>query len=181
MIKRIVCVIAACIIVFWSGRIYSVNLMQRKTDITYNYDEIEFQGYKLVLKEAHIYGKKEFEQRFNAEISYIESVRVLCAGFTVTNNTGADIGWDEVMELFNCGFQTDTWASSISPSVERQMNIFDSELFKAGQRQEIWFGTVMTEASFKEKTWKNIYDMDYYYVFCITPDKIKVKLDLVED
>ena len=55
MIKRIVCVIAACIIVFWSGRIYSVNLMQRKTDITYNYDEIEFQGYKLVLKEAHIY------------------------------------------------------------------------------------------------------------------------------
>ena len=39
----------------------------------------------------------------------------------------------------------------------------------------------MTEASFKEKTWKNIYDMDYYYVFCITPDKIKVKLDLVED
>ena len=128
MIKRIVCVIAACIIVFWSGRIYSVNLMQRKTDITYNYDEIEFQGYKLVLKEAHIYGKKEFEQRFNAEIPYIESVRVLCAGFTV-----------------------------------------------------IWFGTVMTEASFKEKTWKNIYDMDYYYVFCITPDKIKVKLDLVED
>ena len=139
--------------------------MQRKTDITFNYDEIEFQGYKLVLKEAHIYGKKEFEQRFNAEIPYIESVRVLCAGFTVTNNTGADIGWDEVMELFNCGFQTDTWASSISPSVERQMNIFDSELFKAGQRQEIWFGTVMTEASFKEKTWKNIYDMDYYYVF----------------
>ena len=49
MIKRIVCVIAACIIVFWSGRIYSVNLMQRKTDITYNYDEIEFQGYKLVI------------------------------------------------------------------------------------------------------------------------------------
>lgn len=173
--------VSACFVVFWSGKIYTVNKTQKHREIVCEPQcEMVFEGIKVSEKESHIYEQKSFEHKYGVNIGYIEGGRVLCTCLEVTNVSDEYMTWDDVFELLECGFESDTWAGAIAPVIGQQLNILYSAGLGKNDSCALWFVTTMHPVSFKRSTWDYIQDEDFYYVLSMTPEKRKIHLDIRE-
>ncbi|MBO5260874.1 MAG: hypothetical protein J6A82_01280 [Coprococcus sp.] len=181
-LKFYVYTILTCFVVFWCGKIHSVNVSQRSRDSVYEKnDVVTYDGLRIIEKEAHIYEHVLFEQRFCIDVNHVESGRVLCVCLEVKNISSQDLTWDYIFGVLECGFQTDTWASVVSPFIGQKLNIVPSDGLKKSDSCMLWFATTMLPVSFKQSTWDNIWDEDFYYVLSITPEKRMIKLDIQKE
>lgn len=176
--KKLMTAIVLCVLVFWTGRIYSIN---RKPQMVTYYiigDIIDCGDLELSFVESHLDNPEEFEKRFAIDgFSNIDGdFKMISICIDVTNKSDNDIGWEEVFEFIECGFESPVWASSIDPMVGAQVNVFQSETLKQGATQSIWFLTEVNKSNFRAKSWDTVDDYQYVYVLTLFPHKIAVRL-----
>lgn len=176
--KKLMTAIVLCVLVFWTGRIYSIN---RKPQMVTYYsigDIIDCGDLELSFVESHLDNPEEFEKRFAIDgFSNIDGdFKMISICIDVTNKSDNDIGWEEVFEFIECGFESPVWASSIDPMVGAQVNVFQSETLKQGATQSIWFLTEVNKSNFRAKSWDTVDDYQYVYVLTLVPQKIAVRL-----
>ncbi len=180
--KRILVFICACLITFWTSRIYSVNRNYTAPETRYKNDSmINIENLEVSFNHSCIYTCDEFESEYKVEFGDVDSpddIRIISACFDVRNTSENDLAWDTVMDSLQCGFESLTWASSVDPSVTSVINTFYSDTLKVGATQRIGFATVMTRSSFREQSWEHLTENRYYYVFARQPEKIMIELDL---
>lgn len=183
IIRNVVLIMFACFGAFWFGKIYSVNKTQKKSEIVLDKeDELLYGGLKITEKESHIYKEKEFERKYDIDLDYDydENGRILCTCLEVTNISDQNKTWQDVLDMIDGGFQSDTWASSITPSIGQQMNILPAEGLNKNSSYKLWFSTTMLPVSFKKSTWNHLADEEFYYVLSMPSDKIMIHLDIRE-
>lgn len=183
--KKLGICLCLCIFIFWAGRIYSMNSVYDDNEVIYGSDDsIEISDISVIQKEAHIYSSHKFsslyaEAEAMMDSGYLpESDRVICVCLMVTNISSRALEWDEVMLSLQCGFESLTWGCSVDPSITAVMNMFYTEKLEPGQCQNIWFAADMSPLSFKRKHWNNLGEMDMYYVFSLSPERMKMKLNI---
>lgn len=171
--------ILACFVALWIGKIYSINKTQKKQEIVVEQKtEVIYDDLKIREKESHIYSQRTFGQRYGIDTSYITDGRILCTCLEVSNISDKDKNWDDVLDILNCGFQSDTWAGAIDPCIGQQMNVLSTQRLKMGEKCLLWFSTVMLPVSFKQSTWVDLTDEDFYYVLSLNPEKKMIHLDI---
>ncbi|MCR4670527.1 MAG: hypothetical protein K5643_04970 [Saccharofermentans sp.] len=178
--KKVMAVILLCLIVFWSGRIYSIN---QDPPVSKNYnigDTVESGDLELYFAESYLEELNEFNTRFGTEFDNGADgeCRILSLCIDVTNKSDRDVSWEKVMGFIECGFESPVWASSVDIRLMPMVNIFHSESLAPGHRQKIWFVTPVNKVCFKDSSWENIDDYTYMYVLSLSPQKIAVRLDV---
>lgn len=171
--------ILACFAAFWTGKIYSINKTQKKQEIVLEQKtEMIYDDLKIREEESHIYSQRTFERMYGIDIPYITDGRIICTCLEVSNISDEDKNWDDVLDMLDCGFQSDTWASAIDPGIGQQMNVLSTQRLKMGEKCLLWFSTVMLPVSFKQSTWDDMKDRDFYYVLSLNPEKKMIHLDI---
>ena len=176
-----VALIVMCAVIFWCGRIYSVN--SACSDDTERYEAGEVvpgQDIEMRCMESHIYSVDEYKQRFGDHEVYVlePGDRLLCVCLNVRNISGGSLSWDEVMDRTLGGFESVTWFSAVVPGMGQNINIFRSSQLDAGADQDIWYVTMVSRVSFSQKTWDNIKGEEFWYVPALEPVKIMMKLEI---
>lgn len=178
--KKAILAIALCVLVFWAGRIYSIN--RKPQEVTYYSigDTIDCGDLELCFCESHLDNPDEFEKRFgiesfsNADGEY----RMISICIDVTNKSDNEIGWNEVFDFIECGFESPVWGSAIDPMVGALVNVFYSDTLKPGTTQSIWFLTEVNKSSFRASSWEKIEKYQYVYVLSLVPHKNVVRLEV---
>lgn len=181
MYKKILLFILMCLIAFWVGKIYQVNKNNAKRETVYSGGEpVEYGGLNIVQTSAFLYDFEDFERIYGENSEYEGTDKIICIALNVTNDTGNNILWDDVLTFLYTGFETDTWVSSASPSLGCVMNVLKGEFFETGSTQKLWIAAAVNSESFKDKTWNNLSKEKFYYVLAGSDDEILIKLDTEE-
>ena len=170
-----------CAVIFWCGRIYSVNNAYK--DDTERYDAgavVAGKDIEIRCMESHIYSVDEYKNRFgDREVFVLEpGDRLLCACLNVKNTSDGPLSWDYVMDCTLEGFESVTWCGSVVQNMGQGINVFRSSQLDAGAEQDIWYVTSLARVSFRQKTWDNLKDEEFWYVPTLEPVKIMMKLKL---
>ncbi|MDE6626563.1 MAG: hypothetical protein K2K56_09370 [Lachnospiraceae bacterium] len=180
--KKPVIIVVLCIAFFWGGRIYSTNQIKDKVDYYDMQSVVENDGISINPLESHLYTVNEYIERFHISMEDIGvedmDSRIICICLEMTNGTERDISWDEIMARTECGFETLTWMSSVSPYTGSKINVFTDESFKPNATQKIWYATTINRVCFRQKTWENMQEESFYYVLSLSPRKIKIRLEI---
>lgn len=176
--KKIVIYAMLCIVAFWSARIYSVNKEDISNEVYFEPGDIVSDGgMQYTLTESKIYTIEEYEQLYDTDQQIIPAGnKVLCACLEITNNTSEELSWDDVMQFTIGGFEMTTWASTPVMALGRPINTFETKALEPGASQKVWYATGLFRQSFKEKTWKNIKDCEFYYIPTFSPEKIMYRM-----
>lgn len=175
--KRIVVAIFLCFFVFWLGRIYSINRIA--PDITcYDVGEsVVFGDLRLDFDESHLYTPDEFKTRFGlTPDGEYDEYRIISLCIEVTNLSDRSIEWSEVFAVLDLGFESSVWASSTDPMLLSRVNRFNHDNLPSKESQKIWFMTEVNSICFKDSSWENIDDYQYWYVISLVPQKTAVRL-----
>ena len=176
--KKFLSSFAVCLIVFWIGRIVSIN--QNRPSVTYYNigDTVDCGDIQLQFLESHIDNSSEFIKRFGVDYNNEEGdYKMVSICIEVTNQSNQDISWSEIFSFLEGGFESSVWASAVDADVTPKINIFDNASLVSGETQKIWFLTEINKACFKESSWKNVEDSQYLYVLSLVPQKTAVRLD----
>lgn len=180
MNKKVVLCIICCMILFWCGRIYSINQVREYEHQIQMGESLEREGIRIVPLEAHLFSRNDFLDYFHLTEDVLEmedeTCKLICVCLAVSNVTEQNLSWDFVMDTTSCGFETKTWASLNASNIGSQLNIFKDECLQADQSQNIWYVTVVNPICFKSKTWKKLECRDFSYILSLAPGKIKVQL-----
>ena len=177
--KRIISMLVICAVLFWCGRIYSINQI---SPIIYYYDigdVLECGDLELYFAESYLDDPNEFNNRFGIDYVPLEDeYKMLSICIEVTNVSDDNIKWNDIFGFLEYGFESSVWASSVDPMVGPSINKFSSEYLSAGESQKIWFSTEIQKACFKDSSWDNVDDYQYLYVLTLVPHKIAVRLEI---
>lgn len=170
-------------VVFWSARIWSVN-QRSSLNTTYDIGQIIDGGdLSICATESLLLTREDFANRFDLpEDIYSDTEvdgdgKIVAVCINVTNTSGEAIEWDEVIDLIECGFETKSWASGMNILYGQYLNRFYSSSLESGASQDIWFATDVNKQCFKEKSWANIDDAQFYYVLSLEPYKVQIRLN----
>lgn len=171
--------IIVLLIVFWSARIWSINQV---SDDTHNYEMnqvIDCGDITICANESFLLTQEEFEKQFELPkgiVDYSEEARIVGICLVIKNVSDNAIEWDDVIRFIEGGFESRTWASSITPLYGQCINKFYTSNLESGACQEIWFITRVSKMCFKDSTWKNIDCENFYYVLSLSPYKVEIRL-----
>ena len=168
-----------CVIVFWCGRIYSINQI-RPVKTYYDIgDTLDCGDLELYFAESYLDDPYDFNNRFGIDYTPLEDeYKMISICIEVTNISDDDIGWSEILGFLEYGFESPVWSSSIDPIAGSSINRFSREYLVPGESQRIWFSTEVQKACFTNSSWRNIDDYQYSYVLTLVPNKIAVRLDI---
>lgn len=175
------CVLLLCLMLFWCGRIYSINISyNEKIDIYDVGENVDISGFEIHSVETRIFTVDEYKTYFNVDsVNVLDAKdRLLCACFSIKNTGGSMAPWGTVLELLLGGFETVTWGSSVSPFEMQNANAFEGEGLAPGDSCNIWCQTVLSRVSFSKHTWDNLDDEEFFYVPVVEPIKIMMKLEV---
>jgi hypothetical protein len=179
--KKLSLVVMSCICIFWISRIYSVNYNAPYVEKTYSMsDTISLDDLDISVAEWQLYTPDQFKQRFLCDVEddfYGLETLEIAVCLNIKNASDREIGLDEIDNMTACGFEMDTWCSSVNPFVAQNINKYTSEILEAGETLKIWYVVQVSSVSFKHKNWEKIYDKDFYYVLTLYPEKVRIKLD----
>ena len=180
-LKTFICVIIACVVIFWCGRIYSINSScEDNVKIYKSGDSVNISGLEISCIDAGIYDVGEFKSRFRADSVNVLSPddKIICVCVNVKNISDCNLAWDFVLQSMLGGFETVTWGSAIDFSALQDVNEFEGEELKAGDEKKVWCQTNLSQVSFSEHTWERVEEEGFYYVPVVEPVKIMMKLNL---
>lgn len=181
-----------CAVLFWCGRIYSVNQACPAMKTYHMQDEIVCNNITLTPTEAHLYNEEEFAEVFGPEAGEVLSglkewilvegteFELLCVCMEASNNTDEALSWDEVMLQTEGGFESLTWGTMSEGYLEQAMNIFYTKELPAHATQEIWHVAFVNRICFKDRTWEKLSDTTFYYSLLSFPEKTRIELELEE-
>lgn len=177
--KKIILLLVVCVIVFWCGRIFSINQIS-PVNTYYNIgDTIDCGDLRLYFAESYLEDPSQFNDRFGIQNTVLENdYKMISICIEVTNLSDENIGWNEIFLFLEYGFESSVWASSIDPMVGPSMNRLRGEYLAPGESQKIWFATEIQKVCFKNSTWEKVDDYQYFYVLTSTPQKIAVTLEV---
>lgn len=174
-------VVSLCAVTLWCGRIFSVNrAYSDDTRVVEAAENVSVDGLLIKCRETRIYSIDEYKARFNVDsVDVLSSEdRFICTRLNVDNTTEEPIDWDTVMAATECGFESQTWCSSVNLYSGRELNTFTSNDLEPGMNQDIWYVTSLARVSFSRDTWDNLERESFYYVLTLEPDKLMIRLDI---
>ncbi len=178
--KKAIVLLLLCLVVFWLGRIISIN--QNPPIITYYSigDTVDYGDLELFFAESHFDELSEFNNRFgcNYENEYKGECKMISICIEVTNKTEQNINWNDIILYIGLGFKSKVWGSAPNAELLPVINKFDNEGLGSGKMQKIWLAAVISDLCFKHKTWEHLTDYQYYYMLPSSPQKIAVRLKL---
>lgn len=176
LIKRVSIYLLLFLVVFWTTRIISINRNTQKITEYRIGDEINCGDLLLHPIESDLFSTTEFYGTMVNNDSIDDYVITIC--FEVTNNSDADMDWDSILNFIALGFEADLWCSSVNPEYYRYQNEHLSNSLAPNESQKIWLSTIVSRICFRESTWKDIKNVEFFYVLHLSPDKIVVRLDI---
>lgn len=175
--KKIIAAISVCFIVFWTGRIISIN---QNSPITSYYDigdTLDCGDLEVSFVESHLDSSEQFKERFGIESDNSDGEhKVLSICISATNKSNREAALDDVFDYLECGFEAPMWANAIDPEVTYKINIFGDEKLAPGKTRKIWYVTKVYKTSYKDSSWKHINEFPFTYVLTLSPQKIAVRL-----
>lgn len=177
--KKIILMLVICVVLFWCGRIHSINQISPIINYHDIGDVMECGDLKLYFAESYLDDPNEFNNRFGIDYVPLEDeYKMLSICIEVTNVSDNNIEWSNIFGFLEYGFESSVWASSVDPMVGPSINKFSSEYLSPGESQKIWFSTEIQKVCFRESSWENIDDYQYLYVLTLVPQKIVVRLEV---
>lgn len=176
--RKLVAIILSCFVVFWIGRIYSINQNPPVTQYYNIEDTVNCGDLQLYFAESHFDNSEDINGRFDVDIEYEDDCKVISIRIDVTNMSESDISWDDVFNFIEVGFESSVWQSAPSSLINQRVNKFYSDSLKPGTTQSVWLCAEIKKPWFKESSWENIDQYDYYYVLALDPHKVAVRLEL---
>ena len=176
--KRIIVVIVACFLLFWTVRIISINQNPPVTTYYDIGDSIDFGDMEVNFVESHLEDPEQFKERFGFEADDSDGeckIISFCISVTNKSDKGADLS--DVIERFACGFEGPRWYNAINPEVSHRINRRDEEILSSGETRKIWYVTEIPMKCFRKSTWKHIDEYQYDFVVAFFPQKIAVRLN----
>ena len=174
-IIRMLVVYGLILIVCWGVRIVHINTL--KPDVTeiaqrtvYHTEDLNCE-----IVETGIYDIKSFEEKFRVNLSVQfggdgqTEDKLLCCKMYISNHSGRDIAWEEVVDPLSCGFESVTWFSAVDSYITSQLNSFQEECMREGASQSVWFVTTLGRSCFRDATWENLKIDDFWYVSSLSP------------
>lgn len=175
--KKIIAAISVFFIVFWTGRIISIN---QNSPITSYYDigdTLDCGDLEVSFVESHLDSSEQFKERFGIESDNSDGEhKVLSICISATNKSDREAALDDVFDYLECGFEAPMWANAIDPEVTYKINIFGDEKLAPGKTRKIWYVTKVYKTSYKDSSWKHINEFPFTYVLTLSPQKIAVRL-----
>lgn len=175
--KKIIVVITVCFLVFWTGRIISVN---QNPPITKYYeigDILDCGDLEVCFIESHLDTPEQFKERFGVESNtYDGEHKVISICISATNKSDKEADLDKIFDFLECGFEAPLWANAIDPEITNQINNFGEEKLAPGKTRKIWYVTEISKRCYKESTWNHINECQFYYILTLSPQKIAVRL-----
>jgi len=177
--KKVLSVILVCVVVFWAGRIYSINQSSPVTTFYNIGDAVDCGDLELYMVESHLDDLDEFNDRFKTDYSYGSDgeCKYISICIDVTNTSDSDIHWDQIFGFLTKGFESQGWGSEVDINIMSKINVFNDDFLNSGSSQKIWFVTTVNKVCYKERSWVNIYDRPFFYVLSPAPHKTVVRLD----
>ena len=185
MVKKIITGICVIFFFVWCYKIYDTNKIKCSAKDYSMQEVVEYGNFTVCGSESNIFTQDEFEKRFEINpqsvCDYMPSdSKIIGIKLTAENTSDADVSLDEVIGNTELGFEMITWATAIEPYLGLYINVYDSYYIEPGATQDIWYFAIMNKISMRDKTWNNLFEHDIYYVLSLEPDKIRIKLELME-
>lgn len=184
MLKRVCACLCVCLFFYWGCRIYSINKIKDTVSYKDMYKGFEYNNLEVEAVESGLYTYNEFLDKFDLDDEvcsrdiYDTKCKILCVCIQFDNKTGKDMSWDELNALSEGGFESTAWASTDNFSLESMLNQFSEESFRADSTQKVWYVSIVNTSCFKKENWDKLDTYDFYYVISLSPEKIKIKLDV---
>lgn len=179
-ILRIGLFITVLFVLFWCGRIWSINQVEDDTVVYEMNQLIDCGDITIEAIDSFLLTVEEFENRFDLPEGTIwesaDDEYVVGVCLDVTNITEAAIEWDDLFDFISFGFESKGWATASAPFLAPSVNTFYSESFEAGANQEIWLFATVSKICFKDSTWENIRSREFFYVLTLSPYKVEIRL-----
>ena len=173
-----------CLFIYWGCRIYSINKVKDFVSYKEMYKSFEYNNLEVEAVESGLYTYDEFLDKFEIDDEtcsryiYDKNCKIVCVCIQFDNKTGKDISWDLLAELTEGGFESTAWASTEAFLLESMLNVFYEESFRADSTQKVWYVSLVNTSCFKKENWDKLDTYDFYYVISLSPEKIKIKLDV---
>lgn len=175
--KKILSAFIICFLIFWAGRIISIN---QNPPITAYYDigdTLDCGDLEVSFIESHLDSPEQFKERFDVESDNSDGEhKVISICISATNKSDKEADLDEIFDFLECGFEAPMWASAINPEATYQINNFGEEKLAPGETRKIWYVTEIPKKLYRESAWKNIDENQFCYVLTLSPQKIAVRL-----
>ena len=175
--KKIVAAITVCFLVFWTGRIISIN---QNPPITTYYDigdTMDCGDLEVNFVESHLDSPEQFQERFGVDSNdWDGELKVLSICISATNKSDKEADLNDIFDFLECGFEAPLWANAINPEVTSEINNWGEEKLAPGRTQKIWYVTEIPKKLYRESSWKHLEDYQFYYILTLSPQKIAVRL-----
>lgn len=175
--KKVLLAIIVCFLVFWTGRIISIN---QNPPITTYYDigdTLDCGDLEVSFVESHLDSSEQFKERFGIESDDSDGEhKVLSICISATNKSDKEAALDDIFDFLECGFEAPMWANAIDPEVTLGINNFGEEKLAPGKTRKIWYVTEVPKKLYRESSWKHIEDFQFCYILTLSPQKIAVRL-----
>lgn len=182
--EPIVSILLVCVLIWtvcWGIRIVHINAsVPDVTEIALGavYDTGDLH---CEMMQTGIYDRTSFEEKFAVDLSeHFEEDsqaenKLLCCKMDISNHSGRDMAWEEVVDPLSCGFESTTWFSAVDSFITSKLNLFQEECLRAGTSQSVWFVTILGRNCFRDTTWEHLKTEDFWYVSGLSP-KIMFRL-----
>lgn len=175
--KKVLLAIIICFLVFWTGRIISINLNPPMTSYYDIGDTLDCGDLEVSFIESHLDSPEQFKERFGVESDNSDGEhKVLSVCISATNKTNTVADLDDIFDFLECGFEAPMWANAIDPVATKQINKFDDNKLAPGKTRKIWYVTEIPKKLYRESSWKHVDENQFYYVLTLSPQKIAVRL-----
>ncbi len=175
--KKIIATITLCFLVFWTGRIISIN---QNSPITTYYDigdTLDCGDLEVSFVESHLYSPEQFKERFGVESDNSDGEhKVISICISATNKSDKEANLNDIFDFLECGFEAPMWANAIDPEVTYKINSFGEEKLAPGKARKIWYITEIPKKLYRESTWNHIDENQFCYILTLSPQKIAVRL-----
>lgn len=182
--KQIISVVFLCVLILavcWGIRIVHINASQPDVTEVALGEVYDTGALNCKIVETGIYDRTSFEEKFSVDLStqFEEDEeaenKLLCCKMDISNHSGRDMAWEEVVDPLSCGFESVTWFSAVDSFITSQLNSFQGECLRGGTSQSVWFVTILGRNCFRDATWKNLKTDEFLYVSGLAP-KIMFRL-----
>lgn len=167
------------VLLLWAIRVVNLN-REKKSDTIYMEQGQEFYCGPIAIQaeEFLVLDAEEYEVRFGVEGDVADEDRAACVRFAIRNDSEEAVSWDNVASVMGEGFVCRGWGSSYDPFMGSKLNIFYSEQFEPGAKEEIWLVTTLSRICFRDETWEKLPDMEFEYVMSMYPEAVRIRLHM---
>lgn len=179
-LKELLYYVILLFVVFFVIRIKQINGNNVDDTSYYEINKTICNGYtEMRVVDWEIMEEIEFSKKYKIEVdgrSKGNEEKIILAQLEFVNITGNELFVDDVLDNIGKGFEMKSWGSIIDPFTTQMINVIPKQYLKPGESLEFYVLTEISKESLREKTWNNINNIGFYYVYKLGDSPIKVNL-----